>query len=498
MNSPFILTIFGGTGDLAQNKLFPALFSLYKHGLLGERFFVVGFSRRSLSDAEYRDFICKTCDKLKTGDTVMVNNFIRNVYYQQGFFDNRDGYDKLIPRLSGFDTETGACITRIFYLATPPDNYEHIINNLAQTKLSEGCGLAFTETTSGRQIDGRKLTRIAIEKPFGKDLETARNLDIKLSEIFEEKQIFRVDHYLGKDTLQNMLAFRFANGIFDPVWNNNYIDHVQITASETSDVSTRGKFFDGVGNLRDWGQNHLMQIAASVVMEQPQSFTKESVRDVRAAALGSIRPITPGQVPEMVVRGQYEGYRLTKDVDPDSNTETFVAFKMFFDTPRFMDIPFYLRAGKNMMRNDVEINIVLKQTCHLLFKEYGCPEIGNVLRIRLDDPNEGIGIRVIAKKPSAVYKLDTVDLSFNYRERFGKSGSHAYPKLLLDILTGDQMLFNRSDELESTWEFITEILKGWDIENKSPHWKIPGYKPGSWGPQEGIELIEKDGRKWII
>lgn len=475
MSSPFVLVIFGATGDLARHKLLPALFSLFKQKLLPEQFFIIGFSRRDFNDTDFREFISKD---LKYQESDIHDNFLKHLYYQQGFFDQQTGYEQLKEKIAAYDKSVSETMTRVLYLATPPDNYETILHNLYTTKLSE---------------KHKKLTRIAIEKPFGKDLETAKQLDRKLAEVFEEHQIFRVDHYLGKDTMQNLIAFRFANSMFEPTWHNEYIDHVQITAFETIDLATRGKFFDGVGNLRDWGQNHIMQLAAAVVMEQPRHFSKEGVRDVRAAALKSLRMINPEDVHKQVVRGQYDGYRLTKNVDPDSSTETFFAMKLFFDTPRFMDVPFYIRAGKHMMKDLVEINIVFKQTCHLLFKEFGCPEIGNVLTIRIQ-PDEGIKLRVIAKHPGGKVALQTVDMKFTYQEEFGRSGEDAYVKLLQDIFLGDQMLFNRSDELESTWEFITNILEGWFSRGESSLFQ---YKPGTLGPRESFELIEKDGRKWI-
>ncbi len=478
MMSPFVFVLFGATGDLARNKLFPALYSLFKKGQLGEKFYIVGFARRPFSNEEFRVMIAEFLSKEEDGQ---MEQFLQNIYYQQGLFDEETGYQELIEKLNGFDTEVGACIMRLFYLATPPDNYEAILNHLDKTKLSEGCGQG-----------SAAWTRLAIEKPFGKDVETAKALDERLAKLFEEKQIFRVDHYLGKETMQNILAFRFANGIFEPVWNKNYIDHVQITFAEKKGVAGRGAFFDGVGILRDVAQNHLLQMATAVAMEQPMNFSKEGVRDARAKAIAAIRCMNEEEVKKQVVRGQYEGYLSEKNVAPDSKTETFVAMKMFFDTPRFENVPFYVRAGKDMPENVVEISIVFIQTCHVLFKEYGCPEIGNVLTIRVQ-PDEGIKLRVIAKKPGGAVALDTVDMKFSYHERFGGHGIDAYEKLLVDILHGDQMLFNRSDELRNSWEFITKILEGW----KEKQMPVPVYKADTWGPKEANILIEKDGRKWL-
>ena len=317
-------------------------------------------------------------------------------------------------------------------------------------------------------------------------------LDEKLAELFEEEHIFRVDHYLGKETVQNMLVFRFANSIFDPVWNKNYIDHVQITFAEKKGIGNRGKFFDGVGMLRDVAQNHLMQLLAAVVMEMPKSFSREDVRDARAQAIDAIICPKPEEVSSVVVRGQYEGYLEEKHVSPESPTETFVAMKFFVDTPRFSDVPFYLRTGKAMEKDTVTISVVFKQTCHSLFKEVGCPEEGNVLTIRIQ-PDEGLYFKIITKTPGTKLALQTADMHFSYHEQFGGHGTDAYQRLLLDIIKGDQMLFNRSDELASSWKFITNILKGWEAYS-SPLFSYPKH---SSGPEEAFSLIEKDGRKWI-
>ena len=494
MQSPFAMIIFGATGDLAQNKLIPALFSLFTQDVLPEDFFIVGFSRRDFSDDEFRDYFKDLSVKPDW------EKFSSHLYYQKGDFGEEKGYLELIEKLNSFDKKMGACITRFFYLATPPQNYEPILEFLESTKLSEGCGTEHevrvrlqSESEDRRGEGSSKWTRIIIEKPFGKDLDTAIALDEKLSKIFEERQIFRVDHYLGKETLQNVLAFRFANGIFEPIWNKEHLDHVQITWAEKKGMEGRGATFDGIGILRDTAQNHLMQLIASVAMEQPRSFTKEDLRDARANAIKAIKCIEPNEVRENVVRGQYEDYKKEKDVSPDSDTETFNAFKFSINSPRLEGVPFYVRAGKKMPKDEVTISLVFRQTCHILFKEFGCPEIGNVLTIRIQ-PDEGIYMRVIAKKPGSKLALETVDMHFTYEESFNTKGLEAYEKILIDIFQGDQMLFNRSDELASSWDFITKILKGWEKEGEKG---LKTYKEGEWGPKEANELIERDGKKWL-
>ncbi|MGH7246001.1 MAG: glucose-6-phosphate dehydrogenase [Candidatus Levyibacteriota bacterium] len=477
ITTPFVLVIFGGTGDLATNKLIPALFSLYKQRQLPEDFSIIGFARRSLSQKEFAETF--TRQSLDARWQEFVN---KHLLYQQGTFEDEKGYLELIAVLGELDKKAGACITRIFYLATPPNNYQVILNALKNTRLSEGCGQG-----------SNKWTRIAIEKPFGKDLETAKALDKELSNMFAEEQIFRVDHYLSKETVQNMLVFRFANNIFEPIWNKEFIDHVQITWAEKKGIEGRGGFFDGVGLLRDVGQNHLLQLLTAVVMEMPTSLDREGVRDARAAAMKSLRLFAPEDLQESVVRGQYEGYLTEEHVEPASMTETFIAMKAFVDSERFFGVPFYIRAGKGMQKNIVEVSVVFKQTCNLLFREIGCPDEGNILTFRIQ-PDEGIILRTIAKKIGSKLSLGNVDMHFFYEEEFDKTIGDAYEKILLDIFSGDQMLFNRSDELAYSWEFIQRILEGWDISKEKPD----VYKKGTWGPDIARKLIEKDGRKWII
>ncbi|MBI2049394.1 glucose-6-phosphate dehydrogenase [Candidatus Roizmanbacteria bacterium] len=469
MNEAFIMVVFGATGDLARNKLVPALLSLFKQNKLPEDFHIIGFSRRDLTNKSFKDFFINLTSQKEWP------NFIDHLSYQQGDFETIEGYKKLIDCLADLDKTSKNPYKRFLYLATPPMHYESILDFLNETGLSKG-----------------KNTRIVVEKPFGKDLDTAISLDKKLSHLFEEDQIFRVDHYLGKETVQNMVAFRFANGVFEPVWNKNYIDHVQITFAEEKGIGNRGRFFDGVGILRDVAQNHLMQLIAAVAMEQPRSFTKEALRDERAKVIKAIRPIEENDVSKFVVRGQYSDYTNERNVPSDSNTETFVAMKFFIDTPRLQNVPFYVRIGKKMPKNVVEISIVFIQQCHILFKEYGCPEIGNVLTIRIQ-PDEEINLRVIAKSPGAKLTLQTVNMKFSYQEQFKTRGIEAYDRVLLDIFAGDQMLFNRSDELASSWRFITKILNGWGNHEL----RVMNYESGTWGPREANKLIEKDGRRWL-
>lgn len=469
LKSPFVLIIFGATGDLTHHKLIPGLLSLFNKKMLPPEFFIVGFSRRAYADEEFRDSF-EDLAKLEGW-----KEFSQHLHYEKGTFENKSGYESLIKHLNKLDAKVGACITRFFYLATPPQHYSDILDKLVSTKLSEGCGQG-----------SNKWTRVVIEKPFGKDAETAKMLEEKLSKIFDEKQIFRVDHYLGKETVQNILAFRFANSIFEPVWNNKNIDHVQITWAEKEGIENRGNFFDGVGMLRDVVQNHIMQLISSVAMEQPRSFTKEDVRNERAKVT---RAVTLAN--KNVVRGQYDDYENEEEVEEGSDTETYVAMKLFVNTPRFQGVPFYIRSGKRMEKEVITISVVFIQTCHLLFKEYGCPEIGNVLTFRIQ-PDEGITLRLIAKQPGAKLKLGSVNMKFNYKDDFGTTGLDAYEKILLDIFAGDQILFSRSDEIQNSWKLLDNILKTWENEKN-----ISKYASGSWGPEEGNALIEQDGKKWI-
>lgn len=495
------MVIFGATGDLTGRKLLPALYSMAKNSFLPappaggpEKFYIVGFGRRQMDTSGFRTLLKEALinyfEKEKLDEAVW-DRLESNIYYQQGVFEERQPYERLVDLLSSFDREMGACITRYFYLATPPHYYSVILSHLDGSKLAEGCGQ-----------DSRKWTRVLIEKPFGRDADSARELEKQLSRTFEEKQIYRIDHYLGKEAIQNIIAFRFANGIFEPIWNKDYIDHIQITMAQKEGVGQRIGFYEGVGALRDVVQNHMFSMLALTAMEQPGNFSAKSVRDARASALSRLKILNGQEIDKFVVRGQYGpdgkdivGYRQEEKANKESSTETFTALKVFLDQERWAGVPWYLRTGKRLTKNAVEISIVFKQTCHILFKEIGCPEEGNILTIRIS-PNPGIGVRFILKPPGHAFKLSTANMDFSYKSSFAKDKEiDAYEHILEEVFKGDQMLFNNSREMNAAWKFINPILKYWE---KNLPGDFPNYSSGTWGPEEAHELIKRDGRKWIL
>lgn len=490
------MVIFGATGDLTAKKLAPALYNLVAEKFLLTKFYIVGFGRRQMHSDLFRDMVKKSLLSYfkKDFDEAVWDKLSQNIYYQQGVFEEKEPYSKLTDLLSSFDSEIGACIVRYFYLATPPQYYSTILTHLDNSKLSEGCGQG-----------SNKWTRVLIEKPFGRDAESAQNLEVQLAKTFEEKQIYRIDHYLGKEAIQNIIAFRFANGIFEPIWNKDYIDHVQITMAESGGVEERIGFYEGVGALRDVMQNHMLAMLALVAMEQPLNFSAESVRRARSAAIMSIKSFEEDEVDRYVVRGQYDsgkikgekvlGYRKEEKVAKDSKTETFAAMKVFLEADRWRGVPWYLRAGKRLVKGAVEISIVFKQTCNILFQEIGCPEEGNILTMRIS-PNPGIAVQFIAKPPGHTFKLTPVNMDFNYKTSFAKEKEiDAYEHILEEIFKGDQLLFNDSREMKASWKFINVILKHWE---KNAPADFPNYAAGNWGPKEADELIERDGRHWLL
>ena len=444
--SPFILIVFGATGDLMHRKLMPAIGNLWKQKEIGD-VRIIGVGRRNLSQEEFRSQIQST---------------VSNMTYVQGMFEDQTLYRRLKEMLNNTHPKH-------FYLAVPPEHYETILTQLSASKLSD--------------INAR----ILIEKPFGKDLTTARHLEKLLSSIFQEKQIYRIDHYLGKETIQNILSFRFANGIFEPTWNDKFIDHVQVALLEDTGIDSRGQFYDGVGAIRDVVQNHMLQMLALTAMEQPFAFDAASIRKERARVLRSI------ELSGDVVRGQYEEYRTEKNVDPKSQTETFAAVKLMVNLPRWKNVPFYLRTGKKLKKKMTEISLHYKkpEVCTgpvCLFPE---PDVmRNVLSLRIH-PDDGIHLRLMVKKPGFGMKLTDTPMAFHYKDAFPDFAQpEAYEKLLLDAIRGDQTLFAHSDEIEASWKVITKIL-----ESLLP---AHAYASGSWGPKEGEELIKKDSRHWFL
>lgn len=486
MTRTMVFIVFGATGDLMHRKLFPSLYRLFKNKLLDQPLHIIGIGRRALDTSSFID---------RMRDSVAGPRFDKrsweklalNISYQRGFFEDISLYRRLKTELELRRTDSDL----FFYLATPPEHYETIINNLAKSKLVNG--------------------RILIEKPFGKDLQTARHLDMLLAKHFDEKQIYRIDHYLGKETVQNILAFRFANGIFEPTWNKDFIDHVQITISETDGVGSRGAFYEGVGALRDVVQNHMLQMVALTAMDQPRAFDAQSIRDERAKILKKIRPIDPTRVGAQTVRAQYQGYTQEPGVSAVSDTETFTAIKLELDSSRWRGVPFYLRTGKRCKSKVTEISLHYKKPI-VCFGDARLPAPGsaatggqvclfneadvlrNVLSIRIQ-PDDGIRLRLMIKKPGFGMKLTSTQMHFQYKEAFPDfSQPEAYEKLLLDAMSGDQILFARTDGIEASWNIITSILDGWKRKRVPIHL----YKGGTMGPQASEDLLAADGRRWFL
>lgn len=490
--TPFVFIIFGATGDLTRRKIVPALYNLAKRGDLDTPIYFVGVGRREISAGEFAQLAADAAHEAAGSafDGALWSKMFSGFDYVQGDFDDPGVYDRVITVLEQFDKHMNACVPRFFYLATPPAHYETILTHLKDSKLSEGCG-------QGTNI----YTRLLIEKPFGSDLTTARMLDKLLGSIFEERQIFRIDHYLGKETVQNMLAFRFANGMFEPTWNQEFIDHVQITLAEEGDIGTRGEFYDAVGALRDVVGSHMLEMLALIAMDQPLGLDAQSVRDARVKAMQSIDCIEPDEVPTRVIRGQYEGYLRESGVRADSQTETFVALKLFLTGERWKGVPFYLRAGKHMKQKVTEISIHYKkpvcatdtkgaQVC--FFNPNNVKR--NVLTFQIS-PVEGINLRWMVKKPGFGNDLAATKMQFLYDDAFGaRAGVDAYERLLMDVIRGDMTLFARTDGIDASWTFITKILEGWASQKPA----IFPYQTGSWGPKEADDMIARDDRHWFL
>jgi glucose-6-phosphate 1-dehydrogenase len=480
---PCVLVIFGATGDLTGRKLIPALCNLAHEGQLPPGFAIVGFARRPKSNDEFRADLLKGVQqfcRFSPINPAVWDAFAQGVFYHQAEFHDPTGYAKLDELLQKLDKERGTAGNRIFYLATAPTDFTTIIRQLGAHGLGRGTS-----------------SRIIVEKPFGRSLDTARELNAVLAGVFDESQVYRIDHYLGKETVQNILALRFANEIFEPLWNAKYVDHVQITVAESLGVEGRGGYYDQSGALRDMVQNHMMQLLSLVAMEPPTALGSEDIHSEKVKVLRAIRPLAPSHS----VRGQYAagsiagkevvGYHAEPKVAPNSRTETFVALKLFIDNWRWAGVPFYLRHGKRLPKQTAEIAIQFKAPPAVLFAAEQCaPLQPNVLVLRIQ-PDEGIAIRMNAKTPGTVLNLQPVKMDFRYGGSFGARSPDAYERLLHDVIVGDSTLFTRNDEVECSWALMDAILAGW--QNAPPPAR---YEAGTWGPAEADEFIARDGRTW--
>lgn len=483
---PCAVVIFGATGDLTKRKLVPSLMGLAKDGLLPPGFAVVGFARRPWSDDAFRAELADGVRQFGRSDTAAAFGQLADGFvYHQGDFADPAAYRTLQQRLDQIDRARGTAGNRIFYLATPPSAYSSILHNLAASGLSS--------ETNGR------TARVIVEKPFGRDLPTATALNEQVRAAFQERQVFRIDHYLGKETVQNILALRFANGIFEPLWNEKFVDHVQITVAESIGVGSRGGYFEESGIVRDMIQNHLMQVLSLVAMEPPVALTADAVRDEKVKVLRAIRSFRPEEVAAATVRAQYGrgsfsgdevcSYTEEEGVPSDSTTETYAAVRLQVDNWRWSGTPFFLRAGKRLTRRVTEVAIHFKQPPHLLF-EGGRPLQPNVLLLRVQ-PDEGVALRFGAKVPGPDLRVRDVRMDFRYGTAFGGETADAYERLLLDAMLGDGTLFARRDEVEQAWRIVDSIVAGWRQSGARPD----AYASGTWGPERADALLG-EGRQW--
>ncbi|HEY2901394.1 MAG TPA: glucose-6-phosphate dehydrogenase [Polyangia bacterium] len=498
---PTTMVIFGASGDLTKRKLLPALYSLTRERLLPARFAVVGYARKPLGDDTFREEMRKGCDEFarrRPVDPELWSAFARNIFYQEGSYDDLASFMALKKRLDEIEHALGLPGNRVFYLSTPPSSFATVVRNL---------GLSGLVPRESSETKPDRFARVIIEKPFGVDLGTARRLNAEIHETMSEKQIYRIDHYLGKETVQNLLVFRFANGIFEPVWNNRYVDHVQITGAETVGVEGRGGYFEQAGILRDMVQNHLFQVVSLAAMEPSVAFEPDAVRDEKLKVLKALRPIQPSEMDAHIVRAQYgagsisgrkvPGYREEPGVSPTSQIETYVAMKFFIDSWRWAGVPFYLRSAKRMPKRVTEIAIHFKEAPQLLFGgSRGSAIRPNVLAIRIQ-PDEGISLNFGSKLPGPAMEVAPVTMEFRYGASFGVEPPEAYERLILDCMLGDGTLFTRADEVEASWTWISRIHQHWAEQSGRPGAPpLPSYPAGTWGPEAAERLIDGDGRHW--
>jgi glucose-6-phosphate 1-dehydrogenase len=489
---PTALVIFGASGDLTRRKLLPALYKLSRGQRLPARFSVIGVSRDPMGDEGFRTVLRESLREFAAvkgvpGEDAVAKSLAERMHYVSGDFNDPSLFQRLSAALADVNSDGGA----LFYLAIPPGAYANVIEQLGAAGLSKAAS-------------PEQWRRVIVEKPFGTDLDTARELNQIVHRHFDEAQVFRIDHYLGKETVQNLLVFRFANGMFEPIWNRRYIDHVQITAGETVGVEQRARYYEGAGALRDMVQNHLMQLLALVAMEPPIAFTADGVRDRKMDALLSIQPLVDeASRTTQVVRAQYAagwvagaevpGYREEPGVNPASTTETFVALRMQLDSWRWAGVPFYLRTGKRLPKRTTEIAIQLRRPPLEIFKRVSPTSVAPNLLIINVQPDEGISVRFEAKLPGTRMQLAPVMMNFRYGTAFGGSVPEAYETLLLDAMLGDPTLFARHDFVEASWALITPVHQAWHNEQAAA---IPTYEAGEWAPADADAMMARDGRRW--
>ncbi|MGZ6300469.1 MAG: glucose-6-phosphate dehydrogenase [Candidatus Limnocylindria bacterium] len=498
MPEPCTMVIVGATGDLTERKLAPALYNLMLGGALPPEFTVVGFARRDLSAAQFRTHLRKGIDAYSRNRPVKASiweSFSGGIEYQRGEFHDPDAWAALAKRLERIDRDRGTSGNRLFYLAVPPALHAEIVRQIGAAGLSG--------TGDGTDPRYRGWSRVIVEKPFGYDLVSARKLNRELREVFHEDQIYRIDHYLGKETVQNLSVFRFGNGLFEPIWNRRYIDSVQITVAETVGIEGRGESYDQTGALRDIVQNHVMQLMAVFAMEPPIEFKAADLRDEKVKVLRAVKPMSPSEVAAATIRGQYvsgwvEGkpvpaYREEPEVATNSERETYVALKLAIESWRWAGVPFYVRTGKALATRVTEIAVQFKRAPLALFSRAGAaPMEPNILAIRVQ-PDEGILLRFGAKVPGPGLQIRSVNMDFRYGSSFAVDSPDAYETLLLDCMIGDASLFTRNDEVERAWEILDPILDAWAAGEGG---RLHFYPAGSWGPAAADELIEHDGRAW--
>lgn len=488
---PCVMVIFGASGDLTKRKLIPALYNLASQNLLSENFAVIGFARREMSTEDFREKLSREIGEYATGpiDPELWRRCVDRIHYFCGNLGDADAYGRLQNLLSELEVKHNTRGNILYYLATAPDFFSPV------TRCLGGAGLVREEEGAWR--------RVIFEKPFGRDLQSARTLNQDIRQVLDEGQIYRIDHYLGKETVQNIMVFRFANGIFEPIWNRRYIDHVQITVAERLGVEQRGGYYDESGALRDMAPNHIFQLISLTAMEPPISFEADAVRDEQAKILRAIQPLSSEEVLTRTVRGQYgegtvdgasvPGYRGEERVPDDSGTETYVALKLYIDNWRWAGVPFYIRTGKSLPVRRTEIAIQFKRAPFILFRNTPVETLTpNQLVLHLQ-PDEGISLSFGAKVPGPIVNVGTVDMSFHYEDHFGITPSTGYERLLYDGMLGDATLFQRADMVEAGWAVVEPIL---DVWKALPPRDFPNYTAGEWGPKGADELMARDGREW--